>query len=49
MNFRADDDLKELVKEYAKKTRQTKSRFIREAILEKISEIIEEEENENND
>lgn len=34
--FRLDEETKELIKQYAKKTRQTKSRFIREAIIEKI-------------
>lgn len=35
-SFRLDDETKELIKKYAKKTRQSKSRFIREAIIEKI-------------
>ena len=45
-SFRIDEELKELIEKYAKKTRQSKSRFIREAILEKISGLkLEEKEN----
>ena len=35
-SFRLEDEIRELIKKYAKKTRQTTSRFIREAIIEKI-------------
>lgn len=43
INFRTDEDLNKLIDEYAEKTRQPKSRFIREAILKEISRIIDEE------
>lgn len=43
INFRSDEGLNKLIDEYAEKTRQPKSRFIREAILKEISRIIDEE------
>lgn len=40
VTFKMDDGLKKGLEEAAKKTRQSKSRFIREAIIEKISKMI---------
>ena len=42
MNFKMDKGLKDLLEECARKTRQTKSRFIREAIIKEIDRIMRE-------
>lgn len=42
VTFKIDDGLKKELEKASKETRQSKSRFIREAILEKISKMIKE-------
>lgn len=44
VSFKMDQGLKDLLDEYAKKTRQTKSRLIREALLREFSRLEEEKE-----
>lgn len=39
INFKVDRGLKDLLEECARKTRQTKSRFIREALIKEIDRI----------
>lgn len=39
INFKVDRGLKDLLEECSKKTRQTKSRFIREALIKEIDRI----------
>lgn len=39
MSFKIDEGLKKLLDECAKETRQSTSRFIREAIIEKIDKV----------
>jgi predicted transcriptional regulator len=39
MNFRIDEGLKNLLEECARKTRQPKSRLVREAIIKEIDRI----------
>lgn len=39
INFKVDRGLKDLLEECSRKTRQTKSRFIREALIKEIDRI----------
>lgn len=39
INFKVDRGLKDLLEEYSRKTRQTKSRFIRETLIKEIDRI----------
>ena len=39
MNFKIDKGLKDLLEECSKKTRQSKSRFIREALIKEIDRV----------
>lgn len=42
ISFKADESFKKLLEECSRKTRQTQSRFIREAVLKEIDRIIRE-------